>query len=53
MAALIPIVCPANLLLGFLLFDVNATLFVWALQTVLNTAIYFGFGTLVGKLLWR
>jgi hypothetical protein len=52
-AALIPFACPANLILGWVLFDVNATFLIWVLQTILNTAIYFGVGTLLGRLLWR
>lgn len=52
-ASAIPFVCPANFLLGRVLFDVNATLLIWGLQTILNTAIYFGIGTLLGKLFWR
>jgi hypothetical protein len=52
-AALIPFACPANFLLGWVLFDANATLLIWVLQTILNTAIYFGIGTLLGTLLWR
>jgi hypothetical protein len=52
-AALIPFACPANFLLGWVLFDANATLLIWVLQIILNTAIYFGIGTLLGRLLWR
>jgi hypothetical protein len=52
-ATLIPFACPANFLLGWVFFDVNATFSIWLLQTILNTAIYFGVGTLLGRLLWR
>jgi len=52
-AAIIPFACPANFLLGWVLFDTNTTLLTWVAQTILNTAIYFGIGTLLGKLFWR
>ncbi len=56
-AALVFIACPANLLAGFLFFDVNAHTplmsFVWVLQTIVNTAIYFGLGTVAGRFLWK
>ena len=52
-AALIPFACPANFLFGWVLLDANATVSIWILQTVLNTAIYFGIGALLGKLFWR
>ena len=32
------------------LFDANAILLIWVLQTILNAAIYFGVGILVGRL---
>lgn len=52
-AVLIPFACPANFLLGWVLFDANATLLIWVIQTIMNTAIYFGIGTLLARLLWR
>ena len=52
-SALISFACPANFLLGWVLFDANATLLIWAVQTILNTAIYFGIGLLLGRLFWR
>ena len=52
-AALIPFACPANFFLGWVFFDANATLTIWVLQTILNTAIYFGIGALLGRLFWR
>jgi len=51
-AALIPFACPANYLFGWVLFDANATLSIWVLQTILNTAIYFGIGSVLGRLVW-
>ena len=50
-AALIPFAPPANFPLGWVLFDANATLLIWVLQTILNIDIYFGIGTLLGRLL--
>ncbi len=52
-AGLIPFACPANFLLGWVFFDADPTLWIWVLQTILNTAIYFGIGTLFGRLFWR
>ena len=49
--------CPSNILASFLFFDFNAhtplMTFAWVFQAIVNTAIYFGTGVVLGRLVWK
>jgi hypothetical protein len=50
------ILCPASVL-GFFFFDLNAhsalMAAAWGFLGVVNSAIYFGIGSVIGRLLWK
>ena len=51
------ILCPASVLGAYLFFDLNAHTALmaaaWGFQGLVNSAIYFGIGTVIGRLVWR
>jgi hypothetical protein len=55
---IIPVIlCPASVMGAFLFFDLNAHTALmaaaWGFQGLVNAAIYFGIGTVIGRLVWR
>jgi hypothetical protein len=55
---LIPVIlCPASVMGAFLFFDLNAhtalMAVAWVFQGLVNAAIYFGIGSVIGRLLWK
>ena len=51
------IFCPASVLGAYLFFDLNAHTALmaaaWGFQGLVNSAIYFGIGAVIGRLLWK